>query len=137
MPKSISKHTISRYFCTITPCTSSSCIFELSHFCRTFLRNYNWYFFIGYDKQGFRSHNFRRMGSLAFFCHRKSGLGWLPCPISGCCAHQNFTGVIFGGRCGEGQELLLDIKLFLLLHPRLWLAYIKSASINIFSTPSY
>lgn len=43
----------------------------------------------------------------------------------------------FGGRCGEGRELLFDIKLFSLLHPRSWLAYIKSASINIFSTPSY
>lgn len=39
------KHTILRNFCVTLPCSSFSYIFELSHFCRTILQNYNWYFF--------------------------------------------------------------------------------------------
>lgn len=40
MLRTVSKHTILRYFFVASPCSSFSCIFELSHFCRTFLRNY-------------------------------------------------------------------------------------------------
>ena len=76
----------------------SSCHIFVALFCRTITGT----FFISQDKQGFCFHNFRRMGSLAFFCHRKSGLRWLPCPISGCCVCQNFTGVILTVGVGRG-----------------------------------
>ena len=129
-------HDFTAFYVT-SPCSSFSCIFELSHFCRTILQNYNWYLF--------SSTKINKV-SVPIILEEWDCMVWLPwkelsrvatLPYFRMLRPSKFRRSEFGGGCGEGRELLLDIKLFLLLHPRSWLAYIKSASINIFSTPFY
>ena len=75
-----------------------SCRIFVALFCGTITGT----FFIHHDKQGSCSHDFGRTEIKRFSCHRKSDFGWLPCPISGCCAHQNFAGVSLAVGVGRG-----------------------------------
>ena len=110
-PSRCKTHDFTVFYIT-APCSGFSCIFELSHFCRTFCVTIIGTFFISHDKQGFKIHNFGWMETARFCCHRKSNLGWLPCPISGCCTHWNFAGVILAVGVGRGRNYCLIWNFF-------------------------
>lgn len=108
----VTKHTILRNFYITASCSGFSCIFELSHFCRTFLRNYNRDLFSsvminkcsrfiisdGWKLHGLlQQEEWSRVAILPYFRMLHS---------------LKFRRRGFEGGCGEGRESLFDIEPF-------------------------
>ena len=91
-------------FISLRPVAASHVFSSCCIFVELFYGTITGTFFISHDKQGFKIHNFGWMKTARFCCHWKNNLGWLPCPISGYCVCQNFTGVSLAVGIGRGEN---------------------------------
>lgn len=113
MLRTVSKRTILRHFRITSPCSSFSCIFELSHFCRTFLRNYNWYLFSSAKINKVSVSIISEERDRSLFLSQKEWSRVASLPYFRVLRPSKFHRSDFDGRCGEGRELLFDMELLL------------------------